>query len=72
MEEILQTILVCLLYLLYILLFPVVMVVATPVILLWPGKRAPDGTRERRDIRGRYHKILKVWKSIGTGLPTPD
>jgi len=49
---------------------PFVLVAATPLILLWPGKRLPDGSRARKDIEGRYRRILKIWEEIGKGLPT--
>jgi hypothetical protein len=70
MEELLRALVMILLYVLYIVLIPVVMLVATPVILLWPAKKGPAGQRGRRDIRGRYRKLWKVWESTGLGLPS--
>ena len=60
-----------LIYFLYILLIPAVLLVSTPFILLWPGKRQVDGSRRRRDYRGRYRKILSLLKNLGLGLPSP-
>ena len=71
MEELITTVVVALLCMVYILLIPVIMLVATPIILLWPGKKESDGTRSKRDIRGRYRKLWRIWESIGLGLPTP-
>lgn len=71
MEEVLKTVFLALLYVLFILLIPVIMLVATPVILLWPAKKGPGGRRGKKDIRGRYRKLWKIWESLGIGLPTP-
>jgi len=71
MEELLKAIFLALLYVVYILLIPVIMVIATPVVLLWPGKKAAGGKRGKRDIRGRYRKVWKIWENLGIGLPTP-
>lgn len=70
MEEILRTVIVIFLYMTYILLSPVILLLATPFILLRPGRKGPGGTRGVKDIRGRYRKIWKLWESIGLGLPT--
>ena len=58
-----------LLYVFYIVLIPVIMIVATPFILLWPVKKGSEGKRGRRDIRGLYRKEWKIWEAIGLGLP---
>ena len=70
METILETIVTLALYLLYIVLIPVVFALATPSILLWPGRRQSDGSRAKRDLRGRYGRMWKVLESTGLGLPT--
>jgi hypothetical protein len=70
MEEVLKTVFLALLFVLYVLLIPVIMLVATPVILLWPANRGPGGKRGKRDIRGRYRKLWKIWENLGIGLPT--
>jgi hypothetical protein len=70
MGDILQTVFVVMVYLIFILVLPFALIAATPFILLWPGKRLPGGRRAKRDIEGRYKRILKVWEDIGKGLPT--
>lgn len=70
MEAFFHTILVVSLYILYILLIPVVMIVATPFILILPGKKRDDGTRNKRPIKERYTRIWKVLEGVGVGLPT--
>ena len=65
MEALLYTVLVVILYVLYIILIPATMLVATPFILLWPGKKRSDGTREDRPIRNRYARIWKILGSFG-------
>jgi hypothetical protein len=57
------------LFMIFMVLLPVALVVATPLILLWPGKRLPGGGRAKRDLEGRYKKVLNVWVEIGKGLP---
>ena len=71
MEELLYGIMVAILYMIYVILILLVMLIVTPFVFLWPGKTKPDGKREKRNIRGRYKKIWKIWESIGLGLPTP-
>lgn len=70
MEELLRVIFVAFIYLVYILLIPVIMIVATPFVLLWPAKKGPGGERGRRDIRGRYARVWKILEGLGLGLPT--
>jgi hypothetical protein len=64
MEEILGIILVVALLLIYLLLLPAILVVATPFVILWPGKKQTDGSRAPRNIGRRYLSILKFWKSF--------
>lgn len=70
MDEILEKIIVVFLYILFILLIPVIMLAATPIIFLYPGKKLKDGTRAEKNIKGRYGRIWKIWEDIGRGLPT--
>lgn len=70
MEELLRTIVVILLYVLYIVLIPVITLVATPFVVLWPAKKGLAGKRGKRDIRGRYRKLWRIWESVGKGLPS--
>lgn len=70
MEEFFQTVFAVILFMVFIVLLPFALIVATPFILLWPGRRLPGGGRAKRDIEGRYKKILKIWMEIGKGLPT--
>jgi hypothetical protein len=56
------------LFMIFMVLLPVALVVATPFVLLWPGKRLPGGGRAKRDIEGRYRKILSVWIELGKGI----
>jgi hypothetical protein len=70
MHALLHTLIVVFLYVFYILLIPVVMLFATPFILLWPGKKCANGTRKKKSIKKRYARIWEIMKSIGVGLPT--
>ena len=70
MGDFLQTVFTVMLFMLFMVLLPVALLVSTPFILLWPGKRLPGGGRAKRDIEGRYKKILSVWIEMGKGLPT--
>jgi hypothetical protein len=67
-EEILGMILKGMLFILFILLIPAAYLVATPFILLWPGKRLVDGSRARRDIKGRYRRVWKILEGLGLGI----
>jgi hypothetical protein len=69
MEEFLEKVLLAILFALYCVLLPFVLVLATPFILLWPGKKLRLGGRARKDIKGRYKRILKIWEWIGLGFP---
>jgi hypothetical protein len=69
MGEILHTVFLVMLFMLFMVLLPFTLIVATPFILLWPGKRLPGGKRAKRDIEGRYKKVLKIWMEMGKGLP---
>ena len=68
MSEFLEMLFRALLFVLYLFLFPVILLVCTPFILLWPGKRQADGTRRPKDIKARYLKVLRAYKSIGLGV----
>jgi len=70
MDEFLRTLLVILLYILYIIMIPFIFLISTPFILLWPGKKRADGTREKRPIKKRFKQIWKFLENIGIGLPT--
>jgi hypothetical protein len=60
---------VTLLYVLYILGFPVAIALASPYILLWPLTMAgPDGQGAGR-IKTNYLSIVRVWEKIGHRLP---
>ncbi|MGD9400635.1 MAG: hypothetical protein PVF95_00045 [bacterium] len=63
-----QTVFMVMLFMIFMVLLPVALVVATPFVLLWPGKRLPGGGRAKRDIEGRYRKILSVWIELGKGI----
>lgn len=69
MGDFLQSVVTALLYVVFIVLLPVALLVVTPFILLWPGKRLPGGGRAKPDIEGRYKKVLSIWLEIGKGLP---
>ena len=69
MGDFIQTVFVVILFMLFVVLLPFALIIATPFILLWPGKRLPDGSRARKDIEGRYKRLLKIWVEIGKGLP---
>ncbi len=66
----LQTVFAVTIYMLLLVLLPFTLLVATPFVLLWPGRRLPGGGRAKRDIEGRYRKILDFWVELGKGLPT--
>ena len=68
MEEILGVILVVVLFVLYLLLLPAILIVATPLVILWPGKKQTDGSRAPRYVGKRYLKILRLWKSFAEYL----
>jgi hypothetical protein len=70
MEEFLQSLFRALLVVVYILLTPMILIVTTPFILLWPGRKRMDGTRENKNIGARYARVLRIWRDVGTGLPT--
>lgn len=70
MDDFLDTIMVVFLYIIFILCIPVVMIVATPFVLIWPGRKGAGGVREKRRIKRRYAGIWKIMESIGVGLPT--
>lgn len=70
MEEFLGRVFLAILFVLYCVFLPIILVVATPFIVLWPGKRLRRGRRTRMDIKGRYKRILKLWWTIGLGFPT--
>ena len=67
--EFFQTVFTVMLFMLFMVLLPITLVVATPFILLWPGRRLPGGGRAGRDIEGRYKRILNIWVEMGKGLP---
>ncbi len=69
MGGVLHTVFVVMLFMLFMVVLPFVLIAATPFILLWPGKRLPDGRRAKKDVEGRYRRILKIWEDIGRGLP---
>jgi hypothetical protein len=69
MEEFLHRLLVALLFVVYILLVPIILVITTPLILLWPGRKRMDGTREGKNITARYRRVLRIWWEIGKGFP---
>ena len=69
MEEFLRMLVTAFLYCLYIVLIPVALIVATPFILIWPGKKRANGSRARRPIGSRYARLFRIWKNIGLGLP---
>lgn|GEM_PF-2869972 len=66
--DLFQTVFMVMLFMIFMVLLPVALVVATPFVLLWPGKRLPGGGRAKRDIEGRYRKILSVWIELGKGI----
>ena len=70
MGDFLQTVFVVMLFMLFMVLLPITLLIATPFILLWPGKRLRDGERAKKDIEGRYKRILNIWLEIGKGLPS--
>ena len=65
MEELLTVILYVVLFFIYLLLLPAILIVATPFVLLWPGKKQTDGSRaqEKRDS--------DTSASSGSGSPSP-
>jgi hypothetical protein len=69
MEELLTVILYVVLFLIYLLFLPAILIVATPFILLWPGKKQTDGSRAPKQVGQRYLRILKFWKSFGEYIP---
>jgi hypothetical protein len=71
MEEFLQSLLHAILFAIWILLIPVVMLLATPFVLLWPAKKAPDGKRKKKNIPARYRRVWRIWIALGIGLPGP-
>jgi hypothetical protein len=61
-EEFLHSLILAIFFVLYLLLIPVILIIATPFILFWPG------TRRGMNIKGRYMRILRVLRDIGTGF----
>ncbi len=59
-------------YLIYIVFVPVALIVVTPFVLLWPGRKREDGSREPKPVRQRYERIWNVLKAIGAGSLTPS
>jgi hypothetical protein len=70
MGDFLHTVFLAMLFMLFMVALPFALIAATPVILLWPGKKLPGGKRAKKDIEGRYKKLLNVWLEIGKGLPS--
>ena len=70
MSDFLEQLFRALLFVLYMLAFPIVMLVATPFVLLWPGRKRPDGSRRPRKIAERYARVMRFYKSIGLGVAT--
>jgi hypothetical protein len=63
-----ETVFKVMLFMVFMVLLPIVLIVTTPFMLLWPGRRLPGGGRAKRDIEGRYKKILNIWIEIGKGI----
>jgi len=70
MGGMLHTVFIVMLFMVSMAVLPFVLIAATPFILLWPGKRLPDGSRAKKDIEARYKRILRIWEKIGKGLPS--
>jgi hypothetical protein len=68
MGEFFEAVFKVILFMVFLVLLPVALVVGTPLILLWPGKRLPGGGRAKRDIEGRYKKVINVWVEMGKGI----
>ena len=69
MGEFFEVVFKVILFMIFLVLLPFALIVGTPFILIWPGKRLPCGGRAKRDIEGRYKKILNIWVEIGKGIP---
>jgi hypothetical protein len=69
-EEFLGRVALALLFAFYCILLPPILLLATPFILLWPGKRLGQGRRGPKDIKKRYKRILTIWVSVGASFPT--
>lgn len=69
MDDIVEFVIKVFLYIVFIISIPILFIVTTPFILLWPPGRDEQGNRKKRDIKGRYKKVWKIWESFGMGFP---
>lgn len=68
MSDFLEALARAMIFVLYLLFLPVLLVAATPFVLLWPGRKRPDGGRFPRNLRRRYRKLLEFYKELGLGM----
>ena len=69
MGDFIESLISVFIFLLYLLLLPAILILATPIIFLWPARKMTAGMRGKKNIPARYKKVLSLWKNLGLSMP---